>query len=79
MNSTTAAEINERSVRYFEVAPGVWGMKDIFVNFYMVSNTQNNTWVLIDAGLKTSAKKNGCPPVWRRCNTNGYYFNACSL
>ena len=40
----------------FNVAPGVWGMKDIFVNFYMIENT-DNSWVLIDAGLKTSAPK----------------------
>lgn len=57
MKSTTAPHSNERPAPLFEVAPGVWGMKDIFVNFYMVSNAQNNTWVLIDAGLKTSAKK----------------------
>lgn len=43
--------------KYFEVAPGVWGMKDIFVNFYTLSNPDDNTWVLVDAGLKTSAYK----------------------
>jgi len=35
---------------YFEVAPGIWGMKIIFVNIYMVQ--QGNDWILIDAGLK---------------------------
>ncbi|TSD66432.1 MBL fold metallo-hydrolase [Inquilinus sp. KBS0705] len=35
--------------RYFKVAPGVWGMKILFVNIYMV--TSNNHWVLIDTGL----------------------------
>ncbi|MBA2423330.1 MAG: MBL fold metallo-hydrolase [Chitinophagales bacterium] len=42
---------------WFTVAPGVWGMKDIFVNIYMVHNPSTNQWVLIDAGLKTSAPK----------------------
>ncbi|HTE23510.1 MBL fold metallo-hydrolase [Flavitalea sp.] len=42
---------------YFEVAPGVWGMKDIFVNFYMIRDKSSGDWVLIDAGLKTSKSK----------------------
>jgi len=42
---------------YFEVAPGVWGMKDIFVNFYMIKDQGSDNWVLIDAGLKTSKPK----------------------
>ena len=42
---------------YFEVAPNVWGTKDIFVNMYIVRNPEDNTWVLIDAGLKSSAPK----------------------
>jgi glyoxylase-like metal-dependent hydrolase (beta-lactamase superfamily II) len=41
----------------FNVAPGVWGLKDIFVNLYMIHNPIENTWVLIDAGLKSSAPK----------------------
>lgn len=41
----------------FNVAPGVWGLKDLFVNVYMIHNPVDNTWVLIDAGLKTSAPK----------------------
>ncbi|MGI4751375.1 MAG: MBL fold metallo-hydrolase [Janthinobacterium lividum] len=38
---------------YFEVAPGVWGMKIIFVNIYMIASgdPENKQWVLIDAGL----------------------------
>ena len=32
-------------------------MKDVFVNVYMVSNPADNSWVLIDAGLKWSAGK----------------------
>ena len=43
---------------YFEVAPGVWGLKIIFVNIYMVSTTANaGEWTLIDAGLPGSARK----------------------
>ncbi|MEJ7644194.1 MAG: MBL fold metallo-hydrolase [Chryseolinea sp.] len=39
----------------FQVAPGVWGVKDIFVNYYMIRVDENETWFLIDAGLKWSA------------------------
>lgn len=44
-------------VNWFNVAPGVWGMKDIFVNVYMIHNPSDNKWVLVDAGLKWSALK----------------------
>ncbi|MGY3212402.1 MBL fold metallo-hydrolase [Mucilaginibacter sp. HD30] len=55
--------------RYFKVAPGIWGMKILFVNIYMVASDSH--WVLIDAGLAGSAKRiltmaddlfNGAPP-----------------
>ncbi len=39
----------------FSVAAGVWRIKDIFVNMYIVSTERG--WVLIDAGLKTSYTK----------------------
>lgn len=39
----------------FTVAPGVWGRKDVFVNFYIIQDSVNDGWVLIDAGLKWSA------------------------
>lgn len=42
---------------YFEVANNVWGMKDVFVNLYMVKSTTNEDWFLVDAGLKTSLPK----------------------
>ena len=45
---------NTATSSYFLVAPGVWGIKDIFVNFYMIQNEETNKWVLVDAGLKTS-------------------------
>ena len=40
-----------------QVAENVWGMKHVFVNFYMIKNQEDNTWVLVDAGLKWSASK----------------------
>jgi glyoxylase-like metal-dependent hydrolase (beta-lactamase superfamily II) len=43
--------------KIFQVAPGVWGMRDVFVNFYMIQNTEGEDWTLIDAGLKWSAGK----------------------
>ncbi|MGY3212373.1 MBL fold metallo-hydrolase [Mucilaginibacter sp. HD30] len=42
-------------LEYFNVAPGVWGMKIIFVNIYMVASDDH--WVLIDAGLIGSASR----------------------
>ncbi len=38
---------------YFQVAPGIWGMRIVFVNIYMVK-TGDKEWVLIDAGLQGS-------------------------
>lgn len=40
---------------YFEVANGVWGMKIIFVNVYMIA--ENDQWVLVDAGLPGTANR----------------------
>jgi glyoxylase-like metal-dependent hydrolase (beta-lactamase superfamily II) len=39
------------------VAPGVWRLKDIFVNVYFIQNREGTEWVLVDAGLKTTAPK----------------------
>jgi glyoxylase-like metal-dependent hydrolase (beta-lactamase superfamily II) len=44
-------------VDLFAVAPGVWGMKDVFVNMYIIINPGDNKWMLVDAGLKWSAPK----------------------
>lgn len=41
----------------FSVAPGVWGRKDVFVNFYMIQDQSTGAWALVDAGLKWSASK----------------------
>jgi glyoxylase-like metal-dependent hydrolase (beta-lactamase superfamily II) len=39
------------------VAPGVWRLKDIFVNVFIVQNRDATDWVLVDAGLKTTAER----------------------
>lgn len=41
----------------FTVAPGVWGRKDVFANFFMIQDLVNDEWVLVDTGLKWSASK----------------------
>src|SRR6476661_6189837 len=43
--------------RFFPVAPGVWGLKDVFVNIYMILNHFDGNWVLIDTGLRWSSSK----------------------
>ena len=44
-------------IDWYTVAPGVWRIKDLFVNMYLIHNPSNNKWVLLDTGLKTSAGK----------------------
>jgi glyoxylase-like metal-dependent hydrolase (beta-lactamase superfamily II) len=46
-------------MKYFQVSQGVWGMKLLFVNVYMIANRRGvgKGWVLVDTGLKGSAKK----------------------
>jgi glyoxylase-like metal-dependent hydrolase (beta-lactamase superfamily II) len=39
----------------FTVAPGVWGRKDVFVNYFVIQDLNSETWILVDAGLKWSA------------------------
>lgn len=51
-------EVNKRAYTdWHAVAPGVWRIKDIFVNIYLIHDPAENKWVLLDTGLKTSAKK----------------------
>ncbi|RRN77669.1 MBL fold metallo-hydrolase [Pseudoxanthomonas sp. SGD-10] len=54
MRSTVNTDSKKR--KYIEVVKGVWGMKILFVNIYMIS-VKNNGWVLVDAGLDGSADK----------------------
>ena len=39
------------------VAPGVWRLKDIFVNVYFIQDREGTGWIMVDAGLKTTATK----------------------
>lgn len=50
--------MNKR-VKYFQVAQGVWGMKIIFVNVYMIANRRGfpKGWVLVDTGIKGQEDK----------------------
>src|SRR5438270_5409224 len=41
----------------FAVAPGIWRLKDIFVNVFIIQNREGTNWVLVDTGLKTTAGK----------------------
>lgn len=50
-------EEREIAKNLFAVAPGVWRLKDIFVNVYFVQDGDGMAWALIDAGLKTSYSK----------------------
>jgi glyoxylase-like metal-dependent hydrolase (beta-lactamase superfamily II) len=47
------------NMKYFQVAQGVWGMRLLVVNIYMIANRRGiaKGWVLVDTGLKGSAKK----------------------
>jgi glyoxylase-like metal-dependent hydrolase (beta-lactamase superfamily II) len=47
------------STKYFQVSQRVWGTKLLFVNIYMIANRPGAArgWVLVDTGLKGSAKK----------------------
>lgn len=50
-------KVKDAGIDLFAVAPGVWGLKDVFVNLYIIIHAENNSWVLVDAGLKTAAPK----------------------
>lgn len=41
----------------FIVAPNVWRLKDMFVNVFIIKNSDNSNFILVDAGLKSSAPK----------------------
>lgn len=41
----------------FTVAPGVWGRRDVLVNFYMIQDLVTDQWILVDTGLKWPAPK----------------------
>lgn len=47
------------SAKYFQVGQGVWGLKQYFVNVYMIANRRSagKGWVLVDTGIKGSEKE----------------------
>lgn len=51
----TATEEKELFYNAWIVAPHVWRLKDIFVNVFIIQDPQSLDWVLVDAGLKSSA------------------------
>lgn len=53
----TATAEHEIGKNMFVVAPGVWRVKDKFVNAFIIQNIEGRNWVLVDAGLKSSAEK----------------------
>lgn len=53
-NGTIKSVIN---LNWFSVAPGIWGLRDGFVNAYFIHNAVDKKWVLVDTGLKRSAAK----------------------
>lgn len=60
MQNQTSLITQENDSSKFLVAPGISGMRIVFVNVFMVSEaivTRKPSWVLIDAGLKGSAKR----------------------
>ena len=57
-NQLIEPQPKEKEVNYFNVSTGVWGMKIVFVNVYMISKSPDSKeWVLIDAGVPGSSKK----------------------
>ena len=51
--------MSTKRVKYFQVSQGVWGMKIIFVNVYVIANRRGfpKGWVLVDTGIKGSENK----------------------
>ncbi len=51
--------VEEREIvnNIYAVAPGVWRMKDVFVNVFIIESGEQPGWVLIDTGLKPSYAK----------------------
>ncbi|QXV64672.1 MBL fold metallo-hydrolase [Mucilaginibacter sp. 21P] len=47
------------SSKYFQVGQGVWGLRLLFVNIYMIANRRGvgKGWVLVDTGVKGSEDK----------------------
>jgi glyoxylase-like metal-dependent hydrolase (beta-lactamase superfamily II) len=48
-----------KKINYYQVTQGVWGLKTLFVNVYIIANRKGiaDGWVLIDAGIKGYASQ----------------------
>jgi hypothetical protein len=46
------SNITPNSQDYFEIAPGVWGMKIVFVNIFMIATGNDNDWGIGGCWLK---------------------------
>lgn len=53
----SATEERSIATNAWLVAPGVWRLKDIFVNVFIIQNREGTEWVLVDTGLKSTAAK----------------------
>jgi hypothetical protein len=53
----SATEERKLGTNSWFVAPGVWRLKDMFVNVFIIQNREGTEWVLVDAGLKTTGPK----------------------
>ncbi|GAC1419205.1 MAG: MBL fold metallo-hydrolase [Flavisolibacter sp.] len=53
----SATEEKELLHQLFLVAPGVWRMKDVFVNMYIIQSLETGHWILVDTGLQSSGAK----------------------
>jgi glyoxylase-like metal-dependent hydrolase (beta-lactamase superfamily II) len=52
----TATEEKELFYNAWIVAPHVWRLKNIFVNVFIIQDPETQNWVLVDAGLKLTAR-----------------------
>lgn len=57
MKEQIAATQTEKQSLFFDVAPNVWGTKDVFVNMYIIKDETSSNWVLVDTGLKSSSQR----------------------
>ena len=53
----SATEERSMGTHTWLVAPGVWRVKDIFVNVYLIQDREATGWIMVDAGLKSTAEK----------------------
>lgn len=59
VNRRNNAAAEERHIinHIYAIAPGLWRMKDVFVNVYIIESQEQPGWILVDTGLKSSYAK----------------------